>query len=67
MSEEFTYKVVISEGISYRQYVGYVEAKSKNEAEIKARECFIKENPLYSAKFVVNSVDKFNDVACFRK
>ena len=46
-----TYKVTIAEGVTYRQFVGFIEAETKIEAKEKAKKVFMTEKPLYSAKF----------------
>ena len=48
-----TYKITIAENISHRQFVGFVEAETKEEAMEKAKKEFIEEKPIYSAHFKI--------------
>lgn len=43
------YRVTIAESMTYKQFVGEIEASNREEAKKIAREIFIKENPIYSA------------------
>lgn len=45
------YKITIAENTTHRQFVGFVEAETKEEAMEKAKKEFISEKPLYSAHF----------------
>ena len=47
MSE--TYRITIVESITYKQFVGIVGGKTRQDAEQKAEQIFISEYPLYSA------------------
>lgn len=47
------YKIIIAENISFKQFSGFVDAENRQVAIKKAKEIFIKEYPLYSARFVV--------------
>ena len=48
-----TYKITIAENCTHRQFVGFIEAETKEQAEKKAKKEFIKEKPLYSAHFKI--------------
>lgn len=52
------YKVTIAENITHRQFVGFVEAETKEEAMEKAKKEFIEEKPLYSAHFTITMCHK---------
>jgi hypothetical protein len=45
--------VTIAENMTHRQFVGFVEAETKDEALKKANEEFVSEKPLYSAHFKI--------------
>ena len=48
-----TYKITIAENISYRQFVGFIEAETEEEAIKKAKEQFVSEKPIYNGRFRV--------------
>lgn len=48
-----TYKIAIAENVSYRQFVGFIEAETEEEAIKKAKEQFVFEKPIYSGRFRV--------------
>ena len=52
------YKITIAENITPRQFVGFVEAETKEEAMEKAKKEFISEKPLYSAHFKITMCHK---------
>lgn len=43
------YKITIAENISYKQYVGFVEADTMQEAKEQGKFFFNQEHPIYSA------------------
>ena len=53
-----TYKVTIAENSTYRQFVGFVKAETKEEATEKAKKEFITEKPLHSAHFTITMCHK---------
>lgn len=55
---KISFKVTIAEGVSYRQFVGFVEADDEKEAREKAMNEFILQHPQYSAKFKIIMVHK---------
>ena len=52
------YKITIAENITHRQFVGFVEAETKEEAIEKAKKEFITEKPVYSAHFKITMCHK---------
>ena len=53
-----TYKITIAENLSHLQFVGFVEANTKEEAIEKGKKEFITEKPIYSAHFKITMCHK---------
>ena len=45
--------MVIAEDVTHKQFVGFVEADTEEEARAKGSEEFAEEHPIYNARFRV--------------
>ena len=53
-----TYKITIAENLKHRQFVGFIEAETKEKAIEEGKKEFMAEHPLYSAHFKIINCHK---------